>query len=265
MRRIGLLFALFMVGFPLVSGVSFPTKPGEMPLYDGASLLDAASRTEMEWLISSLWDQEKVPLVVVTIPSLSTYEAIHLGVDGYATELFNHWEIGSTAFNRGILLLVSKGDRRARIELGADWGSDHDTQSALIMDSTIIPRFKEGDYGGGLLGGVRGLIGMVKGERLTAPEKIAGGSLSPRFLLLIFGGFFLVVIGLVIVASRARRFNRIDPPKKNEEGVYVPTMWYHNWYQDPDAPQGKNDSGFGSSGGWSGGGSSGGGGATGGW
>ena len=79
---------------------------------------------------------------------MTAYGVAGYTIERYATALFNEWGIGSQQRNYGMLLLVSLGDRRARIELGAGWGLDYNRQSQNIMDSLIVPSFKQGAYGG---------------------------------------------------------------------------------------------------------------------
>ena len=67
-----------------------------------------------------------------------------------------------TPWNYGMLLLVSKGDRRARIELGAGWRHDKDVQAEQIMDEQIVPRFKQGDFSGGIEAGVESLDKLAR-------------------------------------------------------------------------------------------------------
>ena len=87
---------------------------------DEADLLHAAEQQRIEELCGKLLKEEHIPIVVVTIPSLAKYDASN--IESYARGLFHNWGIGSQAHNYGVLLLVSVGDRKARIELGAAWG-----------------------------------------------------------------------------------------------------------------------------------------------
>lgn len=172
----------------------FPDKPAETDFFvDSARLLDEPARAEINRVAAALLKEQRIPLFVVTISSLSNYGASGLGVEGYATALFNHWGIGSQARNYGILLLVSTGDRKARIELGAGYGRNQDAASQDIMQSLIIPAFKRDDYSTGIVDGVRGLDAMARGLALPMPT-------PPKWLLpsLIIGGilFVLMIINL---------------------------------------------------------------------
>ncbi|GJM05153.1 MAG: hypothetical protein DHS20C09_11440 [marine bacterium B5-7] len=153
--------------------VNFPDKPPESDFFvDKASLISTEDRAEINEIASNLLSEEDIPIFIVTIGSLATYEASSQTIETYATALFNEWGIGSPERNYGILLLVSRGDRRARIELGADWGYSHDRAAQDIMDNLIIKQFKRDEYSLGILDGVRGLDAMARGLALpkaTAP------------------------------------------------------------------------------------------------
>jgi len=72
---------------------------------------------EINEVARTLLQEERMPLLVVTIPSLTEYGAAGYTIERYATALFNEWGIGSEERNYGMLLLVAVGDRKARIEL----------------------------------------------------------------------------------------------------------------------------------------------------
>ena len=112
-----------------------------------------------------------------------------LGIEKYATRLFDQWGVGFKDRNYGILLLVSKGDRKARIELGAGWERNYDSQSKDIMDNLIIKQFKRGDFSLGILDGVRGLDAMARG--LSLPKATPPWWVLP---LTIIGAILLVLL-----------------------------------------------------------------------
>jgi uncharacterized protein len=92
-----------------------------------------------------------------------------------------------------MLLLISRDDRKARIELGADWGREYDYQAKQIMDELIVPSFKRGDFSTGILDGVRGMEAMARGLQL--PKPTAPWWVLPLIILVIIG-FVLLIINL---------------------------------------------------------------------
>jgi uncharacterized protein len=184
------LIVLLLLFYSISFAVNFPDKPPETDYFvDNADLIASQDRTEINTIASKLLSEENIPVFVVTIPSLSNYQASIHTIESYATSLFNEWGIGSPERNYGILLLVSKGDRRARIELGADWGHKHDRAAQDIMDNLIINQFKSGNFSLGILDGVRGLDAMARGLSLPKPT-------APWWFLpaLILGGIGLVIL-----------------------------------------------------------------------
>ncbi len=174
MRRPALA-TLTVLGFGLAIGgavpaaalaqaqVRYPTRPGERELVsDGASLLTPEDRAKVEKTCDALLAERGIPIVVVTIKALEAYGASGWPIEHYATNLYAEWGIGFKDWNRGILLLIAKDDRKARIELGADWGTGKHEQSQEIMEELVIPRFKQGDFAGGIVAGVEGLDAMAR-------------------------------------------------------------------------------------------------------
>lgn len=169
-RLLALLLALVLLWPPVSAAVDFPDRPPASDYFvDSARLLDEPARAEVNRVAAALLREQRIPLFVVTIGALSSYEAAGLGIEGYATALFDHWGIGSQAHNHGVLLLVSRGDRQARIELGAGYGHRLDGATADIMQSLIVPAFRRGDYAIGIVDGVRGLDAMARGLALPLP------------------------------------------------------------------------------------------------
>lgn len=180
--------------------VTYPDKPPSEHYYvDEAGLIDVETGDRIDGTASALLAEESIPLYVVTIPSLAAYDAITLSIEEYATELFDTWGIGRQDRNYGILLLISSGDRKARIELGADWGRDYDYQARQVMDELIVPAFKRGDFSGGIADGVRGLDAMARGLALPTPK-------APWwFLPALVGGLILMVVIIINLFRSGRK------------------------------------------------------------
>lgn len=192
------------------------------------------------------FEQNDVPIIVVTINRMSDYGYSFPNIQPFAKEWFNTWEIGTMdrpgGHNRGILVLVSVKDRKGRIELGGDWGYRYDRSCQDIMDNLMIPHFKGGDYAAGLASGVKALGEMAAvGPQGTPPRfrsrsrpRGGGGSKSDSNILGI--GIYILLIGFLFALQSL--------------GIL---------------PRGSGGGGGGYSGGGFGGGSSGGGGASGSW
>ena len=96
--------------------------------------------------------------------------------DGEAIEQFSlrvaeAWKIGRKKVDDGALLVVAKNDRRLRIEVGYGLeGAITDVTTKRIIDEVITPKFKSGDFAGGISAGVNHMIGLINGEKLPEPE-----------------------------------------------------------------------------------------------
>lgn len=191
--------AAWVVAVPVARGVTFPDKPPEEHFYvDEAGIIGEAEASEIDRIAGDLMLEQEIPILVVTISSLTDHGAAGYTIERYAYELFNHWGIGSRQRNYGMLLLVSTGDRRARIELGASWGHAYDAQAQQVMDTLILPPFRRGDYAEGILAGVRGLDAMARGLELPRPPR-------PWWVLPLMGGLLLVAVGTVVSLFRSGR------------------------------------------------------------
>jgi uncharacterized protein len=188
---------------------TFPKRPdGVSSFYvDEAGLISPSAGSRINAISKTLLADKQAPIIVVTITSMSDHGASAYSIERYATELFNSWGIGTQPENLGILLLVSRDDRRARIELGAGWGRFYDAGAQSIMDSQIIPPFKAGLFSDGILAGVQALDRMARGTSpasgttpIYSPTP-GGGGMSFTAIIVIAGS---AVFGLAMIISLFR-------------------------------------------------------------
>jgi uncharacterized protein len=178
---------------------TFPDKPPRKHFYvDEARLIAPEDGAEIDRIAGALLREEQVPIIVVTISSMASYGAGDWSIERYAQALFDHWGIGRENRNYGILLLISQGDRRARIELGGAWGGRHDAAAYDVMDDLIIPAFKKGRFSQGILDGVRGLDAMARDLQLPKPKRA-------WWQPLIFIGLFALGVGVAISLIKSGR------------------------------------------------------------
>lgn len=230
--------------------------PGDREfIRDLAGLLDSGSEEHIRKLCDSLLTDKATPIIVITIESMAKHGGEDMRIETFATLLFDQWGIGHATlgkqeWNTGILLLVSRDDRKARIELGGGWGRREDALCQQIMDEHIIFHFKQGRFSEGIVAGVEALDKM--GRMLELPTRP-----RPWWHYALVVGF----IGLVI-------FTIVSLVRRGASGwawifwgvvfAIVGTILYQMI-----TSRGNGGGGF--SGGSFGGGSSGGGGATGSW
>jgi uncharacterized protein len=166
-----MLFTAAILGLAEPQGdVRYPARPGPREfILDDAELLPAPVQAEIRTLCDETLTQQKVPIVVVTITSLANVGAGSWPIERYAMNLMAEWGIGWEDWNYGMLLLVSPGDRKARIELGGSWARRKDEEARRVMSQRIVPLFKRGDFANGILEGVKGLRAIALELGAPAP------------------------------------------------------------------------------------------------
>jgi uncharacterized protein len=178
---------------------------------DDTGTLDQATRAALEAAARDVRSAALGELMVVVIDS----------VDGeppraYATRLFNAWRIGTGARDDGVLVLAALSDRKAEIVLGDGLdGPEQVRASESIMQSEMVPRFKDGDAPGALLAGARACAGRIlraPGFEAAAASGGAGSFFIDHPIGAILGSLVmtlgLVGAGRAIARRRPRRCSR---------------------------------------------------------
>jgi len=120
-------------------------------------------------------------------------------IEQYSLRAAETWKIGRKKIDDGALLVIAKNDHRLRIEVGYGLeGALTDVTARRIIDEVIVPRFKAGDFTGGIAAGLTRMIGVVDGERLPAPKPEASHGPEPDWNALssflpfaLFGALFV--------------------------------------------------------------------------
>jgi uncharacterized protein len=135
--------------------LTFPALTGR--IVDQANVISVETRSALEPKLADLEAKSGIQLVVATVTSLEGQE-----IEPYANELFRTWKLGEKAKNNGVLLLVAPNERRVRIEVGYGLeGTLTDALSKVIIANAIAPRFKTGDFSGGVSRGVDDIITVL--------------------------------------------------------------------------------------------------------
>lgn len=149
-------------------------QPDEGYVTDIANLLSAAQEKQLEDWIYACEEENGFEMAVVTIGSIKDYPGTDNGsVEAFATGLFDTYGIGNMPKNDGVLLLVAVKDREARIELGDGYASARDQDAERIMQSVIVPQFRNGRFDRGILNGVQSILLKFGGKDVTAGPKAA--------------------------------------------------------------------------------------------
>ena len=132
----------------------FPKSMGYVSDY--AALIDENSEKIITELCENLDKQEIVQIAVCTIDSIPLIKEEYKNEMIYATDLFNNWGIGRKGKDDGLLIFISKIDRKALINIGYFTENVlHDSTAGRILRKTMIPEFKKGDFSKGVIEGIK--------------------------------------------------------------------------------------------------------------
>jgi uncharacterized protein len=167
MRFLAAILAFLCLATPALSAPKFPALTGRV--VDGANILSPATRQSLDSKLAALEAKNARQLVVVTLPSLQGYE-----ISDFGYQLGRAWGIGQAKLNNGALLIVAPTERKVRIEVG--YGLEPvltDAFSSIIIQTQILPKFRNRDYDGGVTAGVDALIAQLSLETSAAEAKAA--------------------------------------------------------------------------------------------
>jgi uncharacterized protein len=174
MRFLAGLFALLcLLAAPTLTnaawaaGPTFPALTGRV--VDNANILNAQTKADLNDKLAVLEEKTSRQLVVVTLPSLQGYD-----ISDYGYQLGRAWGIGQAKLNNGVLLIIAPNEHKARIEVG--YGLEPiltDALSSVILQNAVLPKFRSGDFNGGVTAGVDALIQQLSLDTSTAEAKAA--------------------------------------------------------------------------------------------
>jgi uncharacterized protein len=167
------LVALLMGwAFAAFADVAVPPLSGRV--VDQTGTLSSGDIASLTQTLKDL-EQRKGSQVAVLIVPTTAPETI----EQYSIRVAEAWKIGRKKIDDGALLVVAKDDRKLRIEVGYGLeGALTDVTAKRIIDEIITPRFRNGDFSGGISAGVNQIIRVIDGERLPAPEPAPQQSFS---------------------------------------------------------------------------------------
>ncbi len=204
------LFCLALCLFPYLSyalniqDVPNPQQVNGTWVTDMANILSDSTETQLNQMISELEAQKGIEIAVVTVPETVPSAS----PKAFTTELFNYWGIGKVNEDNGVLFLVSVGDRRVEIETG--YGVEPilpDAQVGNIIEHKITPRFKQGDFDGGVLAGTNALVSVLHSSGTHAIYPVDTITLPQR------GAILLISICAILLSwFEYHQFKKISAP-----------------------------------------------------
>jgi uncharacterized protein len=207
LRRIRWLAGLFLLFVAVLAGAQalLPIPPLAARVTDLTATLSTDQRARLEEKIAAFERQKGSQIAVLMVPSV-----LPETVTEYALRVVEAWKLGRKGVDDGALLLIAKDDRKLRIEVGYGLeGALNDATAKRIISETISPRFKQGDFYGGIDAGLDAIVKVAGGEALPEPKQASKASEANGagidFETLMFFGFILVfVVGGILRAIFGR-------------------------------------------------------------
>lgn len=184
----------------------------EVPLLTGrvndyADMIPSEQEAAIEAALERLEADVGAQVVVLTIPSLEG-----LAIEDFAIQVVEAWRLGREAQDDGVLLLVSRDDRELRIEVGYGLEGDlTDARSRRIISEIMVPRFRDGDFGGGILAGVEAIgatirdgdAGLAAAAAEQAPAELDGAGRAIGIVIFLVVSWALGLPALLAPAAFA--------------------------------------------------------------
>lgn len=186
----------------LAQGTVQAVPPLSAHVIDRTGTLTSAQQEAIESKLAAFEQSAGTQLVVLVVATTAPED-----IASYANRVGNDWKIGRKDVGDGLLLVVAKNDRKLRIEVAkALEGAVPDLAAKQVIDQAIAPRFKQGDFAGGIEAGVDRLVQLVQKEtQLQAP---AGAQATPSSAAQVEadmdaakGRYLMTLLGLFVLSS----------------------------------------------------------------
>ena len=206
--------AAMLAGQAVAQGVT--TADGLQPIpaltshvIDTTSTLSAADQQALDARLAAFEQQRGAQVVVLMVASTQPED-----ITSFAQRVGDFWKIGRQNIGDGLLLVVAKDDRKVRIATTkALEGAVPDLAASQIINTALTPRFKQGDFAGGLNAAADQLLARISGEALPAPARPRGA--NPTSLgfswtdLAVFLFFAVPIAGRVLASVLGRKLGAL--------------------------------------------------------
>ncbi|MBU1242884.1 TPM domain-containing protein [Myxococcota bacterium] len=168
------------------------------PVVDRAGMLSEPARARLTAALEGLWEGGGSQVAVLTVPNLGGES-----IEQASIRVTDAWKLGTKKQDNGVLFLIARDERKLRIEVGQGLeGQLTDAHSRRILDDTVTPHFKAGNFDAGVLAGVRAIVALTdprvnsaawfEGAIPPTPKHRKSPILTGLIIL-----FFLVLFGVV--------------------------------------------------------------------
>lgn len=255
---------------------------------DPSHILSGSARDTINAVLARLEESTGIETAVVMLPSIGEEDIFN-----FAHELFRQWGIGKKKSNNGLLILFVADQRKVRFTVGYGLeGTMTDAMSKRIQMQRMVPRFKAGDWDGGMVDGVRAAAQVLDGSMQPEPADDDDGMIGALIAVAVMVGLAILFIALLGEKQRcpkcrhkgvkrvAQQVLRLSNGRRVRRTTFLCPHCGHTFTRDENIDDSGNAAAFiagamlggggrggggGFSGGSFGGGSTGGGGSTSGW
>lgn len=202
---VGLSISAVLFGW-LVSGTAFAklqipaAPPFDRPIVDQTKTLSNEDVSRISNLINAERQKKSLQIGVLMIDTLGSDDSL----EEYSLKVARQWGIGDKKQSNGALLFIAKNDRKMRIEVGNGMeGSLTDARASQIIRNTIAPKFRSGDYVGGVEAGVKRIIDAAEGRNLSDNDMDGESIVSMLFIVI-----FITIIVIAILKGNGSNGRR---------------------------------------------------------
>lgn len=185
---------------PAAARRTLPPKPARW-VTDGAGVLSPGARAEIDAKLEAFEQKQGSQVLIAIFPRLPEDEAL----EDYTHAVAESWKVGRAKQDDGVVLFAFVDDRALRLEVGYGLeGALTDLESKHILNDTLIPHLRQGDWDGGVRAAADAIVAAIEGEYRPDPRAAHGpqGGGNSSFV------FFVILIVIVMLLISARRQRR---------------------------------------------------------
>ena len=205
MKAVKAVILAFLLCFASAGWADVAVPPLTGRVVDLTATLSSDQAATLEQKLKDFEDRKGSQLAVLIVPTTQPET-----IEQYSLRVVEQWKLGRKKVDDGALLIIAKNDRKLRIEVGYGLeGALTDATSKRIIDEVITPKFRNGDFAGGISDGVDRILKVIDGEPLPAPKPegelpdlSAIGEYFPFLFIgtLFAGGIFRAIFGRLLGA-----------------------------------------------------------------
>lgn len=190
----------FLLAFPCAAFAQDLPAPLSDTVSDYADILPADAEAALTQTLIDARKETGVQIVVVTMAHTADHGGAGQSIETYAKNLFNAWGVGDKDRDDGIMVLVARDDGAMRIALGDGFGPVYDGAAQRVIDSVMLPEFRQGKFEAGIVAGASGVIDRLArpyaSKNPPPPDPIDWQALGD------FGLFGVILLGAALFVAR---------------------------------------------------------------